>query len=457
MTSILERLQAVHQQRENSERKQEITNILQTIESEGMDESEDKRKVLDSFLLILSNNVFYYNDEEYEELARRVMNVLSNKGAIDVIPVDDLHSYILSSSFLVRNLSIGKLLLEKVQDVNMRDSKGNTLLHSAAANVDRSIIQELIERGADLDTQDAKGRTALAILIDKFVRAPIGRPIGIRDIEPMIKILVENGANPNISDKYGIYPLNLIIYDGSLYEQVPTFIKYGFCMWNKSEGICFAMSEKLEGCEEYLVFHIEKYFELAKEAGLDEKSIKQEKDDYQNIKRANSDDKIKQLKELYHSLESKIKCAQKKMHDIEEYKVIAKQIREKKNFEFSLPEGININVQDKYTGNSLLHLAVQYKNLEAVKFLIERGINVNLQNNMKRTALLISAINKNSDIEDALLKANSDTQIQDRYGITHDKIKKMNALANAKARGTWYKRLLNLFTKHKNPEGITKG
>ena len=86
------------------------------------------------------------------------------------------------------------LISENVQDLEMGDRAGATLLWHAAFLNRRKVAEWLIGRGANINTQDENGFSALHIATQE------------KRIE-MVSYLLQNGANVNIQDKFGNTPL----------------------------------------------------------------------------------------------------------------------------------------------------------------------------------------------------------------------------------------------------------
>jgi ankyrin repeat protein len=79
-------------------------------------------------------------------------------------------------------------LLDGGFDVNTRDNYGRTALMYSSYNGHTEIIRELIVKGASIDLQDTNGRTALMM-------ASSGPWLAA------VKLLLDNQADPNITDK----------------------------------------------------------------------------------------------------------------------------------------------------------------------------------------------------------------------------------------------------------------
>ena len=86
------------------------------------------------------------------------------------------------------------LISENVQDLEMGDCTGATLLWHAAFLNRRKVVEWLIGRGANINTQDENGFSALHIATQE------------KHID-MVSYLLQNGANVNIQDKFGNTPI----------------------------------------------------------------------------------------------------------------------------------------------------------------------------------------------------------------------------------------------------------
>jgi|GEM_PF-1030611 len=91
--------------------------------------------------------------------------------------------------------AITNLLLEHKANINQKDKKGSTALHRACMN-DKEMISILLQNGADIDAQINDGTTPLMSAVEA-------------DKPEIVKLLLDNGANPDIKD----YNLGLTAYD----------------------------------------------------------------------------------------------------------------------------------------------------------------------------------------------------------------------------------------------------
>src|SRR5207247_5966980 len=97
-------------------------------------------------------------------------------------------------------------LADSKADLNAQDPDGTTALQLAVFNVHYDLAAMLLRKGADPNVQDNSGMTALYAAVD--MRSPAGmmtRPNPKLEAEidaaEMIRILLTNGANPNLKLK----------------------------------------------------------------------------------------------------------------------------------------------------------------------------------------------------------------------------------------------------------------
>ena len=88
---------------------------------------------------------------------------------------------------------------------------------------------------------------------------------------------------------------------------------------------------------------------------------------------------------------------------------------------------LDINYLDK-NDNTYLHLAVIYKNLEAIRLLIKKGISINAQNKYGNTALHLAYYINNKDIINCLIAFNVETNIKNYIGLIPEEIKPTNEI-----------------------------
>lgn len=85
-------------------------------------------------------------------------------------------------------------VIEALDDINIRDMFGSTLLHSAIAYDNASIGLVLIQKGIDVNAKTKKGLTPLHFC-------------AIYQNMELTRAILENGGDPSIADKHGNTPL----------------------------------------------------------------------------------------------------------------------------------------------------------------------------------------------------------------------------------------------------------
>ena len=121
------------------------------------------------------------------------------------------------------------LIAENVDDLEMGDRQGRTLLIDAAFCNRQKIMEWLLARGANINAQDENGFSALhaatqeenikmvSFLLqsgakvniqDHFGNTPISRTKCTTPVE-LFRILLEGGANPNTKNNYGVSCLDV--------------------------------------------------------------------------------------------------------------------------------------------------------------------------------------------------------------------------------------------------------
>jgi ankyrin repeat protein len=94
------------------------------------------------------------------------------------------------------------LLIEKGEDINAKDSNGNSLLHQVIANANLAMVKMLLEKGANIN-----------LLNDQQV-SPLYYSLGYAGHCDMniVKLLVDGGANVNIPMYNGDTPMHMACY-----------------------------------------------------------------------------------------------------------------------------------------------------------------------------------------------------------------------------------------------------
>lgn len=105
-----------------------------------------------------------------------------------------------------------KQLLDQGADVNAKDAAENTALHLATKHGLQDIMRLLIEQGADVNAQN------------DYLSTPLH--LTQRNIDT-IRILLEAGADPNITDKEHCQPYYFAFYGAMSRELTELYIKHG--------------------------------------------------------------------------------------------------------------------------------------------------------------------------------------------------------------------------------------
>jgi ankyrin repeat protein len=119
-----------------------------------------------------------------------------------------------------------KLLVDKSENINARDSKGNTALHYAASNGQEDVIPLLIQNGADLTIKDNKGITPMQIAIkkqdfktalliyEKYIELPsnqhtLNADLVLQETQQFITILEDHPISVMLKTLYSYKPKNI--------------------------------------------------------------------------------------------------------------------------------------------------------------------------------------------------------------------------------------------------------
>ncbi len=140
-----------------------------------------------------------------------ILRLLIDKGAeIDVKGKRDYVTPLMEASER-GHTEIAKILIEKGADINAKQITGLTSLRMAAFNLDTAMVKLLINSGANINAVDMNGGTILTALASvSYKEMMMGGAMSgtttrrVRaDMAKMVKLLLENGADPNIRDNDG--------------------------------------------------------------------------------------------------------------------------------------------------------------------------------------------------------------------------------------------------------------
>jgi ankyrin repeat protein len=96
---------------------------------------------------------------------------------------------------------VESLLTEQPQQINARDDRGLTPLHSASIRGYKEVVELLIANGADVNARDNDGNTPLhrvTMAVGGYYR---------KDHKEIAELLIVNGANVYAKDQWGKTPL----------------------------------------------------------------------------------------------------------------------------------------------------------------------------------------------------------------------------------------------------------
>ncbi len=103
-----------------------------------------------------------------------------------------------------------ELLLQHGADTKITDPSGRNALHISVASYQRGYIGFLTSKGIDINSRDNDGNTALHYPLISVLENKLYLPYS----KEIVKILVEEGADPHIKNKVGKSPMDLAVESG---------------------------------------------------------------------------------------------------------------------------------------------------------------------------------------------------------------------------------------------------
>lgn len=244
------------------------------------------------------------------------------------------------------------------------NSLGKTLLHLAAEESDVDKMEELLSMGGfDVNAQDFRGKTPLHCLFDK------NKIDDMTNLESAMSILVRNGADLNIKDKFQDTPLHEVFYNYDAFT--PTIIRY---LLKNSNGKFDIESRNNVG---YNIFY---RFMTGFRASL------REEDNFQQI----------------------VEDTESFINDFLDGKIIQ-----------PCPVKRLLNTKDNY-GCSAFQLYINQLDYreETIKKMIQMGADVNTQSAIGVTPLMDAVLDRVAPLAEILLQAGADVNIRDIFGQT---------------------------------------
>lgn len=239
-----------------------------------------------------------------------------------------------------------KLLFSDVNEVNLPDSTGTTLLMVASALGRIELVRFLLEKGADINAQDKYGDTALMDAAS--------------DHPEVVELLLEKGADVNIRNKLGKTAL-----EWAIGLEKPNIDSIRILL---EKGAGASNAEELMSTAEKMIKHYtcsKEFYELTK---------------------------FFNKKEITFNVSLLLAVCS---GDLAEVKKLVE-------------DGENVNLKDPDDGSTALMFASQRGYAEIVMLLVENGADVNLNNNNGWTALIKAVYNGHIDIVKFLLERDAD-------------------------------------------------
>jgi ankyrin repeat protein len=141
-----------------------------------------------------TENLFYLLRYSKENTDQIKMKALINEG-VDLKAQGRFNTTLLLEAIKHDHKEIAQLLIEKsdVNTMNMADTDDNTPLHEAAKLGNQEVMELLIEKGADLNVKDSDGKYPLHYAIECFANS--GTDENSKKVEMLIDKVQEAGKN----------------------------------------------------------------------------------------------------------------------------------------------------------------------------------------------------------------------------------------------------------------------
>ena len=283
-----------------------------------------------------------------------------------------------------------RFLLDAGADVNNVKPDGNSCLHEAVhGRCSNETLREIIHQGVNVNDVNNKSQTAL------IVACVTAQP-------ESVKLLLENGANPNITDAYDYTSLHAAVYgcctNDTLQDIIDCAVRINAQNNNGETALKLACLYQQQDSVRALL-EAGSSLNIADDKGntclhsvvmgcCSKKIIRKIIDHGADVNATNKE----------HHTALLIACVNENEHAI---KVL-------------LNAGANPNIADDDDGDTCLHKAVrQGCNIEVVQAITDHGADLNATNTKRRTALLIACANKNEHTINVLLNAGADPNIAD--------------------------------------------
>ena len=332
-----------------------------------------------------------------QECSKEVLQAIIDHG-VDVNAANKENETALTIACVYENEGAINALLNANVDPNIADDVyGDTCLHTTVIEeCSIEVLQTIIDHGADVNAINKKNRTALAIACQN-------------KSESTINILLDAGADPNITDADGDTCLHIAVTQECSKEVLQAIIDHGVDMnaVNKEN-----------------------------ETALTIACINENEDATNTLLNAKADPNI--ADDTYGDTCLHIAVMQECSIDLlwaiinggADVNATNKKNRTalaiaclKKNsgaLNVLLNAGADPNIADNAYGEACLHKAVrQNSSTKVLQAIIDHGAVVNAANKKNQTALIVACVHKNEDAINTLLNASADPNIPDgAYGDT---------------------------------------
>lgn len=244
------------------------------------------------------------------------------------------------------------------------DGLGRTPLHLAAENSDIDQLEELLRSGSyDVNGQDVRGQTPLHSLFDKEIIDDM------TDLKRAMSMLLRNGADVNIKDRFQDTPLHAVFYSYDAF--VPEIIRYLL------SNSCPKFDIESQNNVGYTIFY--RFMTGFRE------SLKE-------------DDAFPQI----------VRDTESFINDFLDGKIVQ-----------TCPVRRLLNMKDIF-GCSAFQLYINQvdSNEETIRKMIELGADVNTQSGVGVTPLMDVVLDRVAPVAEVLLHAGADVNVTDMFGQT---------------------------------------
>lgn len=276
-------------------------------------------------------------------------------------------------------------------NVNKKNSRGKTLLHIAASDMNTATIDILIAHGADINAKDKRGDTPLHLSAEE----------GSREIA--VK-LIEHGASLTIKSKMGLYPVHhAIIFDHV--DMVKELIQRGSTLNSTSRILDSPLILSIRSKNHEMVSLLLKHG-----IDIDVVGISDEIMGLPIIDIAIHDGTPEILKLL---LESGVTATenthQQIIHDVFHKKFDM--------FDILVKYGFDMYHQDTKSKN-MMDYSILASNTDAITHIVEKGYDLEKLNSNGHTPLITAAIDGRANVVKHLLDLGANMNTPDNRGVT---------------------------------------